>query len=49
MEIFLDTGYKFELHALGLALIVVSASGVLFYLLDESYFFDPSDVLPAEV
>jgi hypothetical protein len=49
LELFLDAGYKFEMHAFGFALIVVAAAVLLFYFLDESFFVNPSDVLPAEV
>ncbi|KAI6183111.1 Nicastrin [Aphelenchoides bicaudatus] len=49
LEVFLDAGYKFELHAFGLALMIVGLSILLYFFLNESWFVNPSDVLPADV
>ncbi|KAI6198169.1 hypothetical protein M3Y94_01313000 [Aphelenchoides besseyi] len=49
LEMFLDAGYKFEIHAFGLALVVIAIGSLLFYFLDETWFIDATDVLPADV
>lgn len=49
LEVFLDAGYKLELQAFGLALIVVAISALIFWLLNENWFNNPNDVLPADV
>ncbi|KAI6239452.1 Nicastrin [Aphelenchoides fujianensis] len=49
LEMFLDAGHKFELHAFGAALVSIALGLLLFFFLDETWFVDATDVLPADV